>query len=93
MGRSLTCNAIGEPGNEKCHNQGVEVVEDRYALGNDPGNDPQYRDDGSPRSDPRPGLLMNVSGASKYPEVDLLRCNVGVDDPSDHDLLPCQLEI
>lgn len=64
-----TAKAVREPGGEECGDQAKQVVEDGDRFGDDPGDDPEYRDNGDPGPNGEPGALGHVFGAAEEADV------------------------
>lgn len=76
----IAAHAISEPGSEQRRNQTKQGIEVGDAFSNNPCNDPECQSNTGPRANCKPGTRTHVSGSTENSHVDVLCCNVSVDD-------------
>ena len=68
------------------YNQTQKVIENRNSFSNDPGNDPNDKDDQDPHANGVKCSLAHTTSTAEQAHVDLLGGDVGVDNTSNDNL-------
>lgn len=69
------------------YNQAQKIAENRNGRSDDPSYDPETQTDADPRADGNPVALVHAVCSTEDTDVDVLECDVTVDDTGDDDLV------
>jgi len=70
----------------KTYDQAQEVAEHRDSGGNDPRKNPHAECNADPRAPGDPVALVHAVGSLEDAQVDILECDVAIDDTGDDNL-------